>query len=192
MERSEAILSLIREAGALKSLRRAGWLLRGVREGESIADHCFRVTLLSMLIADELMRAGDPLDAGRVLRMAILHEIGEARLGDIPQTAGRWLGEGAKARAEDRAVRDMLEPLGDRTYEALWHEFAEGVSREARLVKAADKLEMIIQAWEYEQAGARTLQEFFSNPENRPHFEEFPLVQAIADSLAERRPGFCP
>lgn len=187
MTRSEAILRLVREAGALKNLRRSGWLLRGVRGAESIADHSYRVTLLSMLLADDLLKAGESLDAGRVLRMAVLHELGEARLGDIPYTAGRWLGESVKDQAEDRAVRDLLAPLGDPGYEALWREFSAGTTREARLVRAADKLEMIIQAWEYEQSGVRTLDEFFTNPANRPYFEEFPVIEEIAAALAARR-----
>jgi putative hydrolase of HD superfamily len=119
--------------------------------------------------------------------MAVLHEVGEARLGDIPQTAGRWLGESAKDRAEDRAVCDLLEPLGEPEYRELWQEFAAGASREARLVRAADKLEMMIQAWEYEQAGVHTLEEFFANPANRPYFEEFPVVGKIAAALAQSR-----
>ncbi|MBN1837279.1 MAG: HD family hydrolase [Spirochaetales bacterium] len=182
------MLNLLREAGALKNLPRSGWLLRGVRNPESIADHCFRVTLLCMLLVDDLLAEGERLDAERVLRMAVLHELGEARLGDIPYTAGRWLGESAKEQAEERAVCDLLAPLQDPRQEALWREFSGGSTREARLVRAADKLEMMIQAWEYEQAGARTLQEFFANPANRPHFEEFPLVQEIASLLEARRP----
>jgi putative hydrolase of HD superfamily len=185
MDRSEAILTLVQELGALKNLRRSGWLLRGIRGAESIADHGYRMIVLSMLLADALCAAGEKLDAERVLRMAVLHEIGEARLGDIPYTAARWLGESGKKGAENKAVREQLSPVDDPSgrYAALWEEFAAGLSREARLVQAADKLEMIIQAAEYELSGARTLDEFFSNPANRPFFEEFPLVRRIAELL---------
>ena len=189
MNQSEAILSLVREAGVLKNLRRSGWVLRGVRAAESIADHSFRVILLAMLLADALRAAGEQIDAERVLRLAVLHELGEARLGDIPFTAGRWLGEAAKEQAEDRAVRDLLAPLEgpEEGYAASWQEFCAATTREARLVRAVDKLEMIIQAWEYEQSGVRNLDEFFSNPANRPFFDEFPVVGEIVGLLERRR-----
>jgi putative hydrolase of HD superfamily len=81
----------------------------------------------------------------------------------------------------------MVAPLDDPEYETLWEEFCAGSTREARLVLAADKLEMIIQAWEYECTGVRTLEEFFSNPANRPNFEEFPVIEAIAAAVIARR-----
>ena len=189
MSHGREILSLLEEAGALKNLRRSGWVLRGVRGSESIADHAYRMVLLCLLLADELCASGERVDRPRLLRMAILHEIGESRLGDIPFTAGRWLGPGLKDAAESRAVHDLLAPLaalsGD--YEALWEEFSAAETREARLVRAADKLEMLIQALEYERAGAATLDEFFSNPENRPYFREFPVIVEIVELLEARR-----
>jgi putative hydrolase of HD superfamily len=189
MKHSQAILSLLQEAGALKNLRRSGWVLRGIREAESIADHSYRMVLLCLLLADELRASGERIDSFRVLRMAVLHEIGEARLGDIPFTAGRWLGESVKETAEGRAVRDLLAPLAELRgdYEALWEEFSAGSTREARLVLAADKLEMIIQAFEYERSGARTLDEFFSSSANRPFFEEFPVIREMMELVEAER-----
>jgi putative hydrolase of HD superfamily len=191
MSHGPELLSMLLEAGALKNLRRSGWVLRGIRGGESIADHCWRMALLCLLLADELGASGEEIDRLRVLRMALLHEIGEARLGDIPSTAGRWLGPSVKEEAEDRAVHDMLAPLADLAadYEALWEEFSAGRSREARLVRAADKLEMIIQAFEYERDGSASLGEFFANPGNRPFFDEFPAIAEIVGLLEARRNG---
>ena len=84
--KAEAILSFIEEIGILKSLPRTGWLIHGIKNGESIADHCYRMTLLSMLLADTLVAKGMKLDTEKVMRLSLLHEIAEARIGDIPFT----------------------------------------------------------------------------------------------------------
>ena len=60
--KAEAILSFIEEIGILKSLPRTGWLIHGIKNGESIADHCYRMTLLSMVLADTLVAKGMKID----------------------------------------------------------------------------------------------------------------------------------
>jgi putative hydrolase of HD superfamily len=182
---ARGILAFVSNAGTLKNLQRSGWRMRGIREAESIADHAYRVTLLAMVLADTLAERGQPLDTERVLRLAQLHEIAEAKLGDIPQPASRYLPTEVKEEAERRAVSEMASSLGalGRRYETLWREFEEARTREARLVRAADKLEMLIQVSEYEHTGYRSLGDFWERQSNRPYFEEFPLVLEIAELL---------
>ncbi len=183
---AQGILKFLTTAGTLKNLQRSGWRMRGILEAESIADHAFRVTLLAMVLADALEERGRRLDTERVLRLTQLHEIAEAELGDIPQPASRYLPTQVKEEAERRAVSEMTSSLGalGRRYEALWREFEESRTPEARLVRAADKLEMLIQVSEYERTGYRSLADFWEGKANRPFFEEFPIVGEIAELLA--------
>ena len=91
---------------------------------------------------------------------------------------------------EDEAVRILTEPLGKtgERYQALWREFEANATTEARLVKAADKLEMMIQAWEYETEGYRTLGEFWDYAARREGFQGIAAVEEIVGLLESRRP----
>jgi putative hydrolase of HD superfamily len=172
----------------LKNLPRTGWLLRGIRDGESIADHCHRTTTTAMIIADTLVERGATLDVERVMRIAVLHEIAESRVGDIPYPAQRYLPENAKEEAEAAAARELLAPLGtlgDRYYD-LWDEFERRETPESMVVRVADKLEMLVQAWEYERAGAADLDNFWQSAWNVRDFDAFPLAGEIMDELRRR------
>ncbi len=146
------MLFLFFEAGKLKRLPRTGWLLKGIPNLESIADHSFRVSLITMFLADELKAKGLEIDVERALKIALLHDLAEARLTDIPPTAQYYID---KSKAEKKAAMEMLlSTPRPREYE-------EGLSLEGRLVKFADKLEMLIQAYEYEKTGFKDLNEFW-------------------------------
>lgn len=183
------ILAVIEELAVLKSLRRAGWVIRGLTNCESVADHCWRMATLAMMLADVLVEQGVPVDANKVTRMALLHEIGEARIGDIPYPAMRHISKETKRTAEEDAVTTILEgmgPVGQR-YLELWREFEDDNSLEAKLVRAADKLEMMIQVADYEQVGYRCLDEFWVGAENTRDFDVHELVESIMALLVERR-----
>src|SRR5436309_8629270 len=64
-------------AGALKEVRRKGWVDRGVPDAESVADHSYRVALLAWALA---RRRG--LDAERAMLIGLVHDLAEAELGD--------------------------------------------------------------------------------------------------------------
>lgn len=188
-ELAGAILEFVHEAGTLKNTRRTGWQWRGITQCESIADHSWRVVLLSMVIADALVARGEPIDTERVLRMATLHEISEVRIGDIPFPAFAYIGRETKARAEAAAVVDLSAPLAEAgaTYAPTFHAFEAADTVEAKIVKAADKLEMMLQASEYEMTGYRGLQDFFDNKRTFAEIETNDLLKALSDALKQRR-----
>jgi putative hydrolase of HD superfamily len=141
-------LRLVLEAEALKRTPRAGWKRIGVARPESVADHSWRLALMAMLYADLL-----GLDAGRAARIALLHDLAEARIGD--RMPGEWSAKQKHAR-EARALRGMLAPLPPgvrRRWLALWNDYEAGRSPEARLVAELDKLEMVAQGLAYERRG---------------------------------------
>jgi len=186
------MLRFFSELGILKKVPRTGWLWRNIPDCESIADHCFRVNLIAMFLCDmanvSSVGAKKRFDAGKVMRMAILHEIAECRVGDIPYPALKYIGSDRKKKAESEAVSDMMTIFAGASgvdYTAIWNEFEEARSAEAKLVKAADKIEMLLQALEYERAGAATLGDFWRNRETRSQIAFTPELESIYDALHE-------
>ena len=179
------MLDLLIELGNLKRLPRTGWLLRGVPNPETIAEHSYRVAIITLFLADELKAKGVEIDVERALKIALLHDVGEARITDIPKTAQRYLD---KERAERKAVAEMLikspEP---EEYFKLWREYEEERSLEGRLVKFADRLEMLIQAYEYEKAGFVNLDEFWGTVEKLRESEFYGYFGEFVEELVGRR-----
>lgn len=149
----------------LKAVPRTGWLLRGLRTVESVADHSYGVAFLAMLLADVAQAHGHAVNVEHVLRMALLHDLTEARTGDWPATIKRFFDKTALHSAEEAMAAEMLKPLGElgASYLHVRHAYEARTSLEARLVKAADKLDLLLQARVYEAGGAQQLHEFWEN-----------------------------
>ncbi len=143
---TDGLIDFMVEAGKLKRLPRTGWVECGVPDPESVADHSFRVTLIAMILADER-----GLDTLKAVRMALLHDLAEAETGDLTPPQKEADPAGFK-RAEEAAMSRMLAKL-PHEYLTAWREFSEGSTAEARLVRDADKLEMVMQAAEYRESG---------------------------------------
>lgn len=187
---AQTVLEFMEEVGKLKVLPRTGWLLRGLQaDAESIAEHCFRMALLSMVIADLLVKEGHAVNVEKVMRMALLHDVAEARISDIPYPAMAYIPEAVKEAGEREAIRDMTQGFGalGEVYTALWREFEEASTIEGQIVRAVDKLELMIQAYEYQKIGYQSLGDFWTNMANFKGFAEHPIMQQIMDLLIERR-----
>jgi putative hydrolase of HD superfamily len=180
---SSELLALYTRLATLKLLPRIGWLQRGVAQPESIAEHTFGVATLALLVGDDV----PGLDRGRLLAIALVHDMAEALLGDLPATARRLFGADAKHAAERRAVAELFAPLPNgAAFLALWDEYASAGSPEARLVKGLDRIEMLAQALDYERGGSRAMAEFWEGSE-AGWSDEFPILRALAAELIERR-----
>jgi len=178
------LLEILLEANELKAIPRMGWRVRGIRNGESVAEHSYAVALASMIIAD---RMDVPIDREKLLKIALVHDLPEHMLGDIHSPATRLLGEDAKEAAELRILEQLFDGLpGGGEYIELWKEFSERSSVEGRLVRAIDKLEMFTQAYQYECAGNRMLDDFWGWPDNMKDFE-FEEVRELYEELVALR-----
>ena len=158
------MLSTLIELQRLKNLDRTGWTLRGLSPGtESVASHSFGVSVTAMLLADELRARGIQIDITRMLRMALLHDWSEARIGDMPRTATLYFGSEARKKAELTAFVDIvkLAGAGKAIYQELFEDYERRASLEARLVKAADVIDLLVQCLALERAGAQGLDEFW-------------------------------
>ena len=119
---SERIVDLLRDAGKLKRLTRAGWIESGVCEPESVADHSYRTALLSMILADV-----EGLDTLVTVRMALIHDLAESRVGDLTPKVKEQTPEWEQE--ERGAIHDILSQLPKTLaefYERIWEEYQEG------------------------------------------------------------------
>jgi putative hydrolase of HD superfamily len=159
------MLSVILELQRLKRLDRTGWVLRGLPPGaESVAAHSYGVALAAMLLADECAARGVELDVARVMRLALLHDLQETRTGDMPRTVADYYGADVRRAAERAAFDDIMRGAGAQhaaKYSELHEDYETRASTEARLVKAADVIDLLAQALYFERAGARGLAEFW-------------------------------
>jgi putative hydrolase of HD superfamily len=180
------MLGTLIELQRLKRLDRTGWVLRGFANGtESVAAHSFGVSVTAMLIADELAQRGVSVNVEKILRLALLHDWAEARVGDMPRTATMYFGSDARKQAETAAFRDLTEAIenDDELYANLYHEYEERSTLEARLVKAADVIDLLVEALALERAGGRGLDEFWEVAENPQLQLEGPAKQVVDELL---------
>jgi putative hydrolase of HD superfamily len=179
VKRDPTLLETLLELQILDRVPRSGWALRGVPEPESVSEHAFHVVLVAWALAPRVVG----LDVARAVELAIVHDLAEVRLGDLPRTAARYLPEGAKHAAEEMALAELLLPLGERAVD-LYREYRRKESREARFVAACDKLQLLIKVSLYERWGAGGLGEFWENPENFPDGEFAPVAELVAELRA--------
>src|SRR5712692_8385965 len=132
----------------LKTEPRRGWTaVSGVERIESVADHSFGVTILSLFEAE---RRG--YDVERTLKLALIHDLEEAITGDLTPRDKRILTRRRVLRLKQAARSRILETIPAnrrREYWMLWRDLETGRTEEGRLVKDLDKLEMALQARYY-------------------------------------------
>ena len=138
-------LALFHKIGMLKKIKRSGWIRHNIPDPESVADHSFRTAFIAMMLGDALN-----VDTLKLLKMALIHDMGEVVAGDITPYDGVEREE--KRRKEEEGLRQLLEgvPNGNQ-YMNLWKEYEDQKSGEAKILKNIDKLEMAIQAMEYQE-----------------------------------------
>lgn len=180
------MLSTLIELQRLKRLDRTGWTLRGLPNGtESVASHSFGVSVTAMLLADKFAAQGIEVNSEKVLRIALLHDWAEVRVGDMPRTATLYFGSEARKLAETAAFLDVVDTVdSDATYAGLYADYERRESLEARLVKAADIIDLLIQVYALERAGARGLDEFWEVAE-KPDFKLGGTAEQIVQELLE-------
>lgn len=165
----------------LKTTKRAGWVRRDVKEPESIADHMYRMGLMALIASDI-----PGVDRDKCIKMAIVHDIAEAIVGDITPVDG--VSKTEKSRREREALDHMCKLLGGgssaKEIGELWTEYEENSSPEAKVVKDFDKVEMILQALEYESEQGKDLDEFFQSTAGKFQTE---IGKAWASEIVSRR-----
>ncbi|VVE78830.1 HD domain-containing protein [Pandoraea sputorum] len=133
-------LNFLRTCERLKDVLRSAHTSSGRRE--STAEHSWRLGLMATVFMDQL---GD-VDRLKIMELCLVHDLGEALHGDVPAT--EQSGDIDKDAVERNDLMEVCAPLDAPLREkiiALWDEYAEAKTPEARAVKALDKLETMLQ-----------------------------------------------
>ena len=155
------LLEVYFEIAHLKDLFRQGWLQSGIKQNqcESVADHSFLTTILAWMVAEKHF---PELDINKVIKMSLLHEMGEIYGGDI--TPKDKISEQGKFLLEYNSMHRVLSKLPNgKNWSDLWNEFEKNRSPEAKFVKQIDKLEMALQAYSYEENYEINLEDFYKS-----------------------------
>lgn len=183
------ILDFLRAAERLKTTVRSAHTSAG--RLESVAEHTWRLSLMALVLAPEF----PDVDFARLVKICIVHDLGEAVGGDVPApeqarrvAAGEATGKGD---AERRDLLTLLTPLPDPLrgeIVELWDEYERAASPEARLAKALDKLETILQHTQGRNPPGFDYR--FNLGYGRAHTTSDPLIAAVREMLdaeTERR-----
>ncbi|CAI8241889.1 MAG: Uncharacterised protein [Methanobacteriota archaeon] len=127
----------------LKEIDRAGWINSGLKSVESVASHSWGVSYLALLLCPK------DYDRNKVLSMCIIHDLGEAIIGDI--TPDDNISKEEKYELEFSAIKELTKSSEIKTELVdLWLEYENKSTPEALFVKACDSLDMALQASIYE------------------------------------------
>ena len=131
-------LSIMHTAEKLKNNTRHSWTSSG--RHESVAEHSWRLTLMAYFIRDEFPQA----DMDKVIRMCMFHDLGEAFTGDIPAFLKNEQHEQEESRVIFQWIASLPQPYGEEL-RALFEEMEALETDEAKIYKALDKMEALIQ-----------------------------------------------
>jgi len=172
----EKRLAFLRKAERLKSVLRSAHTASG--RAESTAEHSWRLCLMAMAFEDSLPE----LDFPKLLKMCVIHDLGEAINGDIPAVSqATHPDKGAQERRDLLTVAADLDEPFKAALLALWDDYENAASPEARAAKALDKLETILQ-----HNQGRNPPDFdyaFNLSYGRRYTDAAPLFEALRRSL---------
>jgi len=136
----QGTLAFLRAAESLKYLTRTAWTSDGGQE--TVAAHSWRLCLMALVLAPHF----PGIDLSKLLRLCVVHDLGEAISGDISAALQASLPN--KAEQERADLVQLVQPLPEAVQAdlvALWDEYEAAASPEAKLAKGLDKLETILQ-----------------------------------------------
>ncbi len=166
------LINFLLKTGKLKKIRRSGWVLRKVKDPETIAGHSFRLAILGWILGKK-----KEINPEKIIKLALIHDLCEVYSGDITpyddilpkdekkqkELLNKWPRFSDKKKKEyifkkhkkeweslkkivsDLSIPDQKEIIN------LWCEYELGLSEESRFMKQLDKVENLIQALEYWQ-----------------------------------------
>ena len=187
IEKYQDFIGFLEIAGKSKELLRSGWVREKVDHPESVADHSFRVGLMAMIFSEEVSDLH--LDQLKLMKMALVHDLGEVITGDL--VTERFDLIDVKARDEKESLeREGLRQIFDKIgrgeeYVAIFEEMVARDTEEAIFFWQLDKLEMVVQAFEYEKSQGKDLEEFFLGVQL--YHLKHPMLKKIFEGLMDKR-----
>ncbi|MFF1686979.1 MULTISPECIES: HD family hydrolase [unclassified Streptomyces] len=174
-----AVAHFLYEAGTLKTARRTGWWMAGVRDPESVAEHAWRTSIIASVIAT--LEGADP---ARAAHLAVWHDSQETRTGDINHLGKKYAAPGDPEAVTADQTAGMPEILAT-AVRAVVAEYEAKESPEAICARDADKLECMLQGLEYRAQGNASAQRWIDNSQARIVTES---GQRLADELLAQTP----
>jgi putative hydrolase of HD superfamily len=139
-------VNLIFEMGSIRFMERM-WR-RFLRDDfANLAEHHFRMFWIAMIIAAH----ESDVDTGKVAKMVLVHDIAESRAGDVDYLARQYVERNEKLGIEDMLGGSSIE----KEFYALWQEYEERTSLEAKIVKDADNLDVDFELAEQAAKGSQ-------------------------------------
>lgn len=175
----------------LKTMKREGWRRFGINRGESISDHMYRMSMMSMLAPPALAAK---LDMAKCMKMCLIHDMAESIVGDITPVDG--VSKPEKSRREATTMDYITQGLLGGVYggtvgadiRAIWQEYEDSHTLESHYVHDIDKMELLLQMMEYEKRGKGRLDlGEFAYVKTRIVLDE---VKAWAEELIQEREKF--
>jgi len=135
------IVEFIETIYKLKEIKRTGWVKRKIKNPESIADHCFMVSILAYLFAKE-----NNLNENKCIKLALIHDFGESLIGDIITYNKSEKFQKNKTEMEKEAIKKLSILINKKELIKLFNELEAQKTKESRFVKQLDKLDAFIQS----------------------------------------------
>ena len=150
-------LELLYEVGCLRFLQR-NWRQFLNADFSNETEHTYRVAWIAMVLA----KNEGVKDLGKVVRMALVHDLGESRSGDV-----HYISRLYTSRDEKMAIEDVFAGTSvEKEMKELWHEYEERKTPEAKIVKDADNLDVEFELKEQEAKG-ETLRNYWQDARER-------------------------
>lgn len=184
MEKIRNFIAFQKYADTLKHLKRTGWVMSGVSEPETVASHSWRMAVMALQSAQYIKSEG--ADLMQVLKLCLLHDVAEGVIGDIVpehhQDAGEKISDIQKEEMEKKASRNLAEEMDFKDILSVFEEYNSGTTKEARIAKDLDKLDMLIQAEAYREKypSLERLKEFMKWNENAV---KLPFYSEVLDEI---------
>lgn len=177
-------------ANSTKRTRRSGWLREKIENSESLAEHIFSLSFLALQLGTELSeRLQYPLNKGKLVKMALIHDIGELATGDIVTSRGTIIDQQrlkAKETEQKASIKKLFKKTDPSNFSlVLFQELIDRKTLESQLLWQLDKLDMALQALEYEIAHKKDLSEFFENAKANISDE---FLKELLEETIKRRP----
>ena len=160
--KKQGYLDFFKTVGKSKRLLRTGLVREKVKNPESIAEHSFRVGVLAMVLADRL-----GVNKEKLIKMSLIHDLGETFTGDIVWTRGELVDIKIRENKEKEELKGLVRLFSDiedgEEFVDIFEEMIQSSTKDAKIFWQIDKLETVLQAFEYEEEQGIIIEEFFLN-----------------------------
>ena len=170
MEKIRNFIAFQKYADTLKHLKRTGWIMSNVPQPETVASHSWRMAVMALQSASYIESEG--ADLMRVLKLCLLHDVAEGVIGDIVpehhQDTDKKISDVQKEEMEKQAAQNLAESVDFKDILSVFEEYNSGSTKEAKITKDLDKLDMLLQAETYREKypNLERLKEFMKWNEN--------------------------